>query len=322
MKTAMSLAIAASVLIAACTGEAGRLSEQRLFAMGTWVDISVDTEDEDAQDAALKEIEAMLRSFERDYYAWADGELARVNDNIANRRAIEVSEDFAAILSDAQRLSLQSGGVFDPAVGALVELWGFHSDLKTSAAPPEQASIDAWLDAAPSIAMLDIDERVVSSNTTSLKLDLGGIAKGEAVDRMIQILQGHEISNAIVNAGGDLRAIGQRSGQAWRIGIRSARTEGLIAIVELKDGEAAFTSGDYERYFEFEGQRLHHILDPSTGHPADHTRAITVIAPNGMTADAAATALFVAGPERWQLLHQKYAHQRPSAPGADARTAL
>ena len=103
-----------------------------------------------------------------------------------------------------------------------------------------------------------------------------------------------------MNAGGDLRVLGSRRGKPWRVGIQAPRAAGLIGVVELEPGEAAFTSGDYERYYEYEHRRLHHILDPATGYPADHTQAVTVIATTGLAADAAATALLVAGPDRWR----------------------
>jgi thiamine biosynthesis lipoprotein len=108
-----------------------------------------------------------------------------------------------------------------------------------------------------------------------------------------------------VNAGGDLRVLGARGDLRWRIGIQAPRAAGLLGIVELTPGEAAFTSGDYERYYEYEGGRMHHILDPSTGYPVSHTQAVTVIAADGATADAAATALLVAGPDSWRGMAAK-----------------
>jgi len=290
----------ASTLAWACSGNDDQLTELRLFSMGTWVDISIDAGGRAQRSDALAEIEAMLRGYERDYYAWGDGELARVNDSIGNDAEIEVSAELAAMLDDTKRLSTLSAGAFDPTVGGLVELWGFHSDLATATAPPEPASIEAWLATKPGIEDLTIRDRIVSSESNTLKLDLGGIAKGEAVDRIVSILRRHDIGDAIVNAGGDLRAIGAHGSRPWRVGIKSPREPGLLGIVEIGDGEAAFSSGDYERYFEYQGRRLHHILDPVTGYPVEHTQAITVIAADGVTADAAATALFVAGPERWR----------------------
>ena len=299
-----TLLVTAAALLAACAADEPRSVERRLAAMGTWVDITVHDAEPRAANAALAEVEQMLREYERDYYAWGDGELARLNAGLRDARAVEVSAELAALLAAAKRLSEQSDGAFDPGIGALVELWEFHIDSGTDSGaerqPPDPARIAAKLDAGASIANLDIAGSRIGTNASGLLVDLGGIAKGDAVDRSIRILRRHGIDNAIVNAGGDLRVLGSRGERAWRIGIQSPRDAGLLGAIELEDGDAAFTSGDYERYFDDDGARQHHILDPATGYPADHTRAVTVIAADGITADAAATALFVAGPARWR----------------------
>ena len=130
------------------------------------------------------------------------------------------------------------------------------------------------------------------------RFNFGASAKGRAVDLRISRLIEAGIHNAIVNAGGDLKAIGQRPDRAWRVGIRSPRganQTSMLASLEVADGEAVFTSGDYERYFEFEGRRYHHIIDPHTGYPASGAQSATVIDRSAEHADAAATALFIAG---------------------------
>ncbi len=190
-------------------------------------------------------------------------------------------------------------------VGALVELWGFDDGSEPPAAPPAAAAIAATLAAAGSIRDLGIDGRRIEGRPARYLLDLGGIAKGAAIDRVAAGLAARGVTPALVNAGGDLRVIGERPGRDWRIGIQAPRAAGLIGTLRLEAGEAAFTSGDYERYFETDGVRLHHILDPRTGRPVTHTQAVTVIAADGTTADASATALFVAGPDRWQVMARR-----------------
>ncbi|HEX7079964.1 MAG TPA: FAD:protein FMN transferase [Gammaproteobacteria bacterium] len=261
--------------------------------MGTWVDLAVVAAPRTAE-AALDEAEAFLRRFEIDYYAWApDGELARLNRALAELREATVSPEMAALLVAAKRANALSGGAFDPGVGALVERYGFH-EAAGEPREPTPAEIDAWLGAGASIAAVDIDGVEVSARTPVL-LDLGGIAKGAAVDRIVELFRRHGITSALVNAGGDLRVLGTRGDRAWRIGIQDPRADDVLGVIELADGEAAFTSGDYERYVERGGERLHHLLDPRTGRPADESRAVTVIARDGVAADSAATALFVAG---------------------------
>lgn len=283
-----------------CADSGPRFVEQRIYSMGTWVDVTVGADDERVAAAAIEEIESMLRRFEVDYYAWADGELRALNDGLRDGRAVSVSDEMAGLLAEAQRLAALSGGAFEPGVGELVEMWGFHTSPEPDAAEPRPAAIEAWRREAVRVAELGIEDGVVSANGRRVQLDLGGIAKGEAVDRAIELLRRHGIRHALVNAGGDVRALGAHRERPWRIGIASPRGEGVLGVIELRDGEAAFTSGDYERYFERDGTRRHHLLDPRTGYPTADTQAVTVVADNGVVADAAATAVFVAGADGWR----------------------
>jgi thiamine biosynthesis lipoprotein len=280
VKETVPLGVAITVsLLAGCSPEPPQQS--RIYSMGTWVDVSIRRAPSATAEAAVEDIQTLLHAFERDYYAWAPGQLADLNASIANEEPARVSAELAALLREAQRLSALSGGTFEPGLGALVELWGFQIPVAARSSPPLQTEIDERL-ATATIRALSIDGTTIVSETPELLLDLGGIAKGAAVDAIIAALVKIGIEHALVNAGGDLRVIGQSGdddgARPWRI----------------------FTSGDYERFFDVDGTRLHHILDPSTGYPVDHTQAVTVISDNGTLADAAATAIFVAGPERWR----------------------
>lgn len=297
----VQILLTAVALLAACEPGGPDLIETRLFAMGTRVDIVFEPPPGLDADALLREAESLLRRYEIDFYPWAEGELKRVNDAIREGEAITVSAELAGLLSEARRHAAASKGLFEPDVAALVELWGFHSADSVPAAPTAQA-IDGWLASHAGIAALRIDGLRVSATSNALQLDLGGIAKGHIVDRLLALLARHRVRNAMVNAGGDLGIIGARGARPWRVGVQDPRGQGVVSVIELEDGEAAFTSGDYERYRELNGERVHHILDPRSGRPATHTRAVTVIAADGTTADAAATALFVAGPDRWRRI--------------------
>jgi thiamine biosynthesis lipoprotein len=289
--------------LAACGPSADTLVDFRLYVMGTSVDMSLPGRAAREHPDLLGSIEAELRQFESDYYPWADGELARLNAALTAGRAFTASVPMAALLVRAREIAMLSDGAFEPGVGPLVELWGFNDGLAAPPEPlPDADTIAATLAAAGSIRALRIDGRRISAPAGRYLLDLGGIAKGAAVDRVVARLEAAGIDRAIVNAGGDLRVIGEPAERDWRIGIQAPRDEGLLGSVTLGAGEAAFSSGDYERFYEADGRRFHHILDPRTGWPVAHTRAITVIAADGTTADAAATALFVAGPADWQAL--------------------
>ena len=294
------------VLIAGCTEQTADVRQERIYAMATWVDLSIRAVDSATATSAIEEIKLLLSAFERDYYAWAPGQLAKLNEQLRAGNPARVSMQLARLLDDAQRLSTLSDGFFEPGLGALVELWGFHSSVAIRPSPPAPDQIARYLGSGPRIASVRIDGQRITSNSRELTLDLGGIAKGAAVDSVIRLLREKTIEHALVNAGGDLRVIGRSGGRTderrWRVGIRHPRDVGLLGIIELASGEAAFTSGDYERFYDHEGERLHHILDPRTGYPVTHTQAVTVVASDGTTADAAATALFAAGPNRWREL--------------------
>jgi thiamine biosynthesis lipoprotein len=283
-----------------------RLHTDRIVAMGTLVDIVTEVPDPELRADLVRDIEALLREFERDYYAWADGELARLNQGLGRKDAVHVTPALAELLRVAQRYSEQSNGAFDPGVGTLVELWGFHKGTAAPNGPPDPAAIAAWLERDASILNLDIapDGTVTRAHGETVMLDLGGIAKGTALDRMIAELRSAGVEHALVNAGGQVRVLGSRDGRPWRVGIRAPRAEAVLGIVELQSGESVSTSGDYERYYDHSGKRMHHILDPRTGYPVTHTQAVTVVAADGTLADAASTALFVAGPKEWRHIAQ------------------
>ncbi len=269
--------------------------------MGTWVDTVYPAPDQADGRLIGTRVDELLSRFEIDYYAWADGELGRLNAALAAGSDFSASPQLVDLLERARDLSRASDGFFDPGVGALVEAWGFHS-ADTEPREPAAAFLDAWSRAHPSIADLQVDGLRLSAASTDLLIDLGGIAKGEVVDRILEALAAVGVEDVLVNAGGDVRVLGMRGARNWTIGIQSPRAAELLGSVPLYDAEAAFTSGDYERFFETDDGRRHHLIDPRTGQPATHTQAVTVIASNGALADAAATALFVAGPEHWRRI--------------------
>ena len=295
-----AVAVAALVvLLASCGRDDPRLIEHRFYAMATWIDLTLPARATRDHPELIAGIEDELRAFERDFYPWTDGELARLNAALSAGEAFDASPALAAVLAAAQRVAAASDGAFDPGVGALVELYGFHDAAAPPPPRPDDAAIAALLASSGSIRDLVIAGTRIAAPPRSFTLDLGGIAKGAAVDRIAERLVALDIAPALVNAGGNLRVVGDRPVRPWRIGIRSPREEALLGAIELGDGDAVSSSGDYERFREIDGERLHHIIDPRTGRPAAHTAAVTVIAADAELADAASTALFVAGPSAW-----------------------
>lgn len=269
--------------------------------MGTTVSIAVaDASSAEAQQAVAA-ARAEMERIGREWYPWKDdGELVRVNAALAEGRSVAVSAELAALLNRASEFHRQSEGVFDPAIGKLVRLWGFHLAESDTRTPPSVDQLNAWRANRPALADLTVAGNIVRSRRRDVVLDLGAIGKGYAVDRAIDILRAHGVENALVNAGGNVRGIGRKDAGPWRIAIRHPRADEPLGWLELDGGESVSTSGDYERFAIVAARRVHHLIDPRTGEPAVHTQAVTVIAADATTADAASTAIFIAGPEAWR----------------------
>jgi len=274
---------------------------QSFPALGTLVAVEIHGVDHERATEATAAVAAYLAHIGREWYAWGDGELARVNAALAHTEPAPVPAELAALIHRAMTIRELSNGYFDPTVGLLVEAWGFDSADNPPVAPPDEAWLAQWHADAPNRAGLAIAGGIITA-PGPVKLALGGIAKGTALAAAIEMLRDHGIGNALVEAGGDLKVIGSKAGRNWRIGIRDPHSDGVLGIVALNSGEAIVSSGDYERYFEQDGQRTHHLLDPHTGRPVTHTAGVTVIHEDAELADAAATALMAAGPQHFDTL--------------------
>jgi len=293
----------------------------RFFVFGTIVDIKVRHAEPAAAEAAFEEIQQRLQAIHRDWHAWSPGQLSSLNQAIAAGQPGQASTELINLLERAQFLEKASHGYFNPAIGGLVELWGFHtSQFPVEGPPPPDDAIQAWLDAAPSMADLELSPGRVASRNRFVQLDLGGIAKGYAVDQAMGILDRHGIHDALVDAGGDLRAASDDP-QGWKVGVLNA-TGGVLAAIVVRRDEAVFTSGVGERYREHGGRHYAHVLNPRTGHPVEGLQSVTVMAADGTTADAAATALLAAGPDQWPEVAAGLGVNRVLVLGADGRARL
>lgn len=273
----------------------------RFPAMGTSVEIAVRHEDPARRKAALDAARLVFERYGPEWYPWREGSaLHRINAALANGQPASASPELIGLLKEARRLSCRSGRRFDPAIGGLVRLWGFDRPPPYEDPAPGKRAITEWQAADADATDLQLSADTVASTNPAVQLDLGGIAKGALVGRVLAAMRSHGVEHAMVNAGGDLAVIGTAQGRPWRAGIRDPRGNGLLASIDLQPGEALFTSGDYERFREAEdGRRLGHILDPRTGRPVREAIQVSVIAESSTLADAAATALMVAGSADW-----------------------
>lgn len=306
--------------LAACTRD--EVFKRESFVFGTRVEVVVFGRDEALAGRAMG---AVLREFDRlhrAYHAWQPSELTALNEAIAaGQRDIPVSPELALLLTGARDVSVRGDGLFEPALGQLIALWGFHSD-EFRPQVPDPAAVAAILARHPRIADLAIVGDRVSSSNPAVELDLGGYAKGYALDRAAAILRAEGVDNALINIGGNVMALGKKGDQPWRVGIQHPREPAPLASMPLYDGEAVGTSGDYQRYFEVDGKRYSHLLDPRSGAPATATRSMTVlITPRenaGTLSDAASKPAFIAGDD-WRELTRRYGIEHALRVAADGR---
>ncbi len=204
------------------------------------------------------------------------------------------TEELIDLINLAYDVSEETGGAYRPDIGPLIDLWGFrYADQRL----PENWEVDSVLALVDSTVFSELDSGMARLDPIGASIDLGGLAKGYAVDKAVWALQSVGVSAGIVEAGGDLRCFGKKPGRKkWRIAVRDPRNLEEFYTYILIDSGAVATSGDYENYFEVNGGRYHHLLDPSTGYPSRRSVSCTVIAPTCTRADGYSTAFFVAGP--------------------------
>ena len=302
------LLLAVLLSLSACGKEP--LYQEEGFVFGTRVEVSVYGEDEAR---ARRAVAAVMQEFQRLHnllHAWKPSALSEMNAAFAMGKAVDVTAEMEAMLREATQLSQQSDGLFNPAIGGLVSLWGFHAD-EFKSAQPDAKQLAALLAARPRMGDISFNNVSVNGKVTTtassrnpmVQLDLGGYAKGDALDRAASLLKQQGINNALINIGGNVLALGTHGSRPWRVGIQHPRKPGPLATLELHDGEAIGTSGDYQRYFELDGLRFCHLIDPRTGQPAQGVQAVTVLtrgARAGVLSDAASKPVFIAGAGAWQ----------------------
>ena len=270
-----------------------------MYVFGTLVAVDVLSRNSEGARAAIADVSHAFTRQNRDWHAWKPGALGDLNRALAAGRAHEVDPTLLPLLHEVRELARASGGLFNPAIGKLVGLWGFHHDEMPVGAPPHAAAVAELVAAAPSMDDLLFDGTHVSSRNPDVQIDLGGHAKGVALNQALDRLAALGYGNALVNLGGNLAVSGTRGDRPWRIGVRHPQGEGAIASVEVSGRMAVVTSGTYERYRQDGDRRYPHIIDPRSGQPATHVVSATVLHPDAARADVAATALVVAGSTVW-----------------------
>ena len=294
------------VLLAALPFAGAKADEYRAssYVFGTIAQITVLDSDRARAQRAAGRVFSELDRMHRELHAWKSGDLVALNQAIARgEKNIPTTGEIAALIRQSQRLASQSDDLFNPAIGKLVGLWSFHRD-KPGGPVPDARDIGRLVAARPRMSDLSVRGEEISSTNPAVQLDFGGYAKGYALDRSADLLRAEGISSALINIGGNAIALGRHGGRPWRVGLDSPRGPGLLATLELNDDEAVGTSGDYRHYYEIDGKRYAHIIDPRTGYPVSGVESVTVLMSGGEGAgalsDAASKPIFIEGLGGWR----------------------
>jgi thiamine biosynthesis lipoprotein len=258
--------------------------------------------------APRRSVAAVLRGLEamnQRWNAWKPGDVTAVNQAFAAGRAVQPTREVLGLIQGAAALERLSGGFFNAGIGGLVATWGFHADTLQPGTAPRRRDIELWSKAQPSLTQIEQHRGWVRSRNPRLQLDFGGYAKGVALDWALDRLQLGGVESAVLNLGGNLAAMAGPGQRPWQIGVQDPLGPGLMARIATQGREAVVTSGTYERYRTLDGIRRSHVMDPALGRPVDDLVSVTVVHPSASLADAAATALLVAGSARWQALAQR-----------------
>ncbi|MCH6564233.1 MAG: FAD:protein FMN transferase [Proteobacteria bacterium] len=284
------------ILLAGCEQQP-HLVEQRILQFGTVIDVSLVHHDLAKSEQTLIEIEQLLSAYRQSWHAWEDSELSRFNLALGSSGAVKVPASLLELITLSQRYYLSSNRLFNPALGKLIAAYGFHG----------QADIDEELIKIiqrdlPTMADLEIQDRLAISRNPHLQLDFGGIAKGYAIGLIASHLDRLGFEHYLINAGGDLITSGNKLGKAWRIGVKNPFEPGAIASIGLLGKQALFTSGNYQRFYLNNDETVHHIIDPRSGEPSKHISSATVLTSDPVLADVAATTLMIDGLNNYRSL--------------------
>ncbi|MFM2435816.1 MAG: hypothetical protein RL063_1797 [Pseudomonadota bacterium] len=313
--------VALCFALSACFKEP--LYHSQSYVFGTLVDISIAGESDERAAMLANHIFQNFQNLHNRLHAWKatvanqPSELGELNAAFSKGETpLKISPDLAQMLLEIRTLSEKSEGLFNPGIGQLIGLWGFQRDEFTAVTIDAQ-KIKALVKANPRMADIVVNNQSAYSSNAAIKLDLGGYAKGYALDVAVAYLRQQGVKNALINIGGNVIALGQHGNKPWRVGIQHPRQPTAIATLDLADGWAIGTSGDYQRYFMLSGQRYCHIIDPRTGYPAQHMQSVTVLVPPqaanqsqaGVLSDVVTKPIFIAGATQSSRLAQAFGIQ-------------
>ena len=294
----IAIALLTLALVSGCQSQ--QLFQQRFLQFGTIIDITLVTTDQDKALELFDAIETLLKKRHIEWHGWQDGTLKQFNQALLTQTehnheaGINIPETLQLLIHDSQKYYVLSDGLFNPAMGKLIEAWGFHQQSS-----PNLALIDQIKQDIPGMHDLIVKNNHAKTLNPDLQLDFGAIAKGLAIKQISRLIRQNQIENFIINAGGDIYAQGQKLGKGWRIAIENPfnadqNKQKIIGKISSSKPVSIFTSGNYHRFYVDENNiKRHHIINPLSGEPSLNISAVTVLHKDPVIADIAATTLML-----------------------------
>ncbi|MCE3003851.1 MAG: FAD:protein FMN transferase [Xanthomonadaceae bacterium] len=289
----MGRAAHAAILALALAGCGGPPPVEREFLVfGTTAELTL--RGEGASAPAADDVERLFAARDAEWHPWRDSALTRLNAALAAGAPHQTLPSIVDLIETSRPLVADSGGRFDPAAGALVAAWGFHTSEWPARTPVDAAWVERWPRMRPHFASLRLAGLRIESADGGLRLDFNAVAEGVAARDALALLRTRGVRHALLDLGGDVAALGDAGGRPWRVALRDPRG-GVLGWVALHDGEGLFASGSYAKFRDDPDRRRPHVVDPRSGQPVSGSAASAVLSADLPRADAGATALMVAG---------------------------
>jgi thiamine biosynthesis lipoprotein len=307
------LVVMVPFLIAGCERNGG-VFEENINALGTFAQISIaGVSPEQARQAAIMVEEELLELDKVGYTFKVEGELQQLNEALAHRKSMTVSDGLLEVINEAGKLFNLSGGLFNPAAGQLTAFWEFNCDKDDCEVSPYPSEVQKLVDEqvakiitrTPSMDDLIIKGNKISSRNRQVKLEFGDMIRGLALDKGIEQLRKLGVENAMIDIGGSVRTIGTRGDHDWWIGLFDAGGKHLIGSIENIDDQAVVAVRAADKSFGKDGPVYRHIIDPRTGMPASAIQSVVVMHENAMIANASAVTILIAGIKDWKMVADK-----------------
>lgn len=303
-RTLFRLALASTLSPLLACSRPPQAFQETIAVFGTLVKLTAYAQQQEKATRAFSAVNQRFQQIHHEWHAWEKGGLvSKINRAISQGETIEVSEEVAQFIQRNQQLCQQTNGLFDPGIGKLIKLWGFQQNSYELNRVPSAESLAEVLAYKASILDLNWQGNRLSSDNPHVALDFGASGKAYALNAATQTLTEQGINQATIMIGGDLQVLGEKPNGAWRIGIKDPLDPNQAkASLTLISGEAACSSGTYERFYTDQGKKVSHIIHPHTGQPVTHLLHSTAIHSDALIAEVGALAQLIAGADHWRSI--------------------